>query len=239
MAEFERSVEMQNRLGVPSRMLTPGRGTRALAARRASTACSRRRSARTPGHATPEGAVQGYAAGARAPRRPDRRRPGGHGHRAGCRARRARARSRPSAWSARRARGRARSASTAGVELPVTPERRRIAYTGPMEIEREPPMTIDFATGFYFHARGPRPPVRHQRRLRDAGRVARARRAGAGQARARAARRPDRRRLVGRLRDDAGPQRADRRSRGRARAASSTPPASPATASFRRPASAR
>ena len=43
----------------------------------------------------------------------------------------------------------------AGVELPVTAERRRIAYTGPLPIEGELPMTIDFATGFYFHREGP------------------------------------------------------------------------------------
>lgn len=42
----------------------------------------------------------------------------------------------------------------AGVDLPVSPERRRIAYTGPLPIEGEPPMTIDFASGFYFHGEG-------------------------------------------------------------------------------------
>ena len=43
----------------------------------------------------------------------------------------------------------------AGVELAVRPERRRIAYTGPLPIEGELPMTIDFASGFYFHREGP------------------------------------------------------------------------------------
>jgi sarcosine oxidase, subunit beta len=43
----------------------------------------------------------------------------------------------------------------AGVDLPVTPERRRIAYTGPIGVDGEVPMTIDFATGFYFHREGP------------------------------------------------------------------------------------
>jgi sarcosine oxidase subunit beta len=42
----------------------------------------------------------------------------------------------------------------AGFELAVTPERRRIAYTGPLSIEGDPPMTIDFATSFYFHREG-------------------------------------------------------------------------------------
>ena len=36
----------------------------------------------------------------------------------------------------------------------MTPERRRIAYTGPLPTEGEPPMTIDFGTGFYFHREG-------------------------------------------------------------------------------------
>jgi sarcosine oxidase, subunit beta len=44
----------------------------------------------------------------------------------------------------------------AGVHLPVTPERRRIAYTGPLEdLPERIPMTIDFETGFYFHREGP------------------------------------------------------------------------------------
>ena len=44
----------------------------------------------------------------------------------------------------------------AGVDLPVTPERRRIAYTGPLEdLPERIPMTIDFETGFYFHREGP------------------------------------------------------------------------------------
>jgi sarcosine oxidase subunit beta len=43
----------------------------------------------------------------------------------------------------------------AGMALPVIPERRRIAYTGPLEIDGAVPMTIDFTTGFYFHREGP------------------------------------------------------------------------------------
>jgi glycine/D-amino acid oxidase-like deaminating enzyme len=153
VAEFERSVEMQNRLGVPSRMLTAGEAHElsplaGLDGVLAAAFCP------LAGHATPDGAVQGYAAGARA-----------HGARlalrreltgleegavltsAGpvetecvvCAA---------GPWS--RAVG-----EMAGVELPVTPERRRIAYTGPLGVDGDPPMTIDFATGFYFHREGP------------------------------------------------------------------------------------
>jgi sarcosine oxidase subunit beta len=46
----------------------------------------------------------------------------------------------------------------AGVELPVTPYRRQILFTEPFpELPRYPPglpMTIDFATTFYFHGEG-------------------------------------------------------------------------------------
>ncbi len=152
VAEFERSVEIQNRVGAPSRMVTveeaaelsPLAGMEDVLA---GAFCP------LAGHATPDGAVQGYAAGARA-----------HGARVAvgrqlagledgvvhtsagaieaecvvCAA---------GPWS--RAVG-----ELAGVDLPVSPERRRIAYTGPMTIERPPPMTIDFATGFYFHGEG-------------------------------------------------------------------------------------
>jgi sarcosine oxidase subunit beta len=45
---------------------------------------------------------------------------------------------------------------TAGVDIPVTPERRYVYYTdsaGPLPART--PLTIDFATGFYFHREGP------------------------------------------------------------------------------------
>jgi sarcosine oxidase subunit beta len=44
----------------------------------------------------------------------------------------------------------------AGIELDVTPERRRIAFTGALDgLPHTVPMTIDFSTGFYFHREGP------------------------------------------------------------------------------------
>ena len=44
----------------------------------------------------------------------------------------------------------------AGVELPVTPLRRQILFTEAIDgLPREMPMTIDFATSFYFHREGP------------------------------------------------------------------------------------
>ena len=44
----------------------------------------------------------------------------------------------------------------AGVELPVTPLRRQVLFTEPMDgLPAELPFTIDFATSFYFHREGP------------------------------------------------------------------------------------
>ena len=159
VAEFERSVEMQNRLGVPSRMvsvekaaeLSPLAGMEGVLA---GAFCP------LAGHATPDGAVQGYASAARAlgarvethtmvtgigpgavAMEARRRGDGESVIEAGCVVCAA------GPWS--RAIG-----ALAGVELPVTPQRRRIAYTAPLAIDAEPPMTIDFATGFYFHGEG-------------------------------------------------------------------------------------
>jgi sarcosine oxidase subunit beta len=43
----------------------------------------------------------------------------------------------------------------AGVDLPVEPLRRQVAFTGPMpDLPRPVPMTIDFTTSFYFHGEG-------------------------------------------------------------------------------------
>jgi sarcosine oxidase subunit beta len=46
-------------------------------------------------------------------------------------------------------------AATCGVELPVEPERRFVFITEPGDLlPHELPLTIDFATGFYFHREG-------------------------------------------------------------------------------------
>jgi sarcosine oxidase, subunit beta len=150
---FERGVEMQNRLGVPSRMvsveeaheLSPLAGLEDVLA---GAFCP------LAGHATPEGAVQGYASAARAHEvRIETRREvtglkqgavmTGDGEVAAecviCAA---------GPWSRE-------VGEMAGVELPVRPEKRRIAYTGPVQVGGNVPMTIDFATGFYFHREGP------------------------------------------------------------------------------------
>ena len=156
---FEREVAMQKAVGLPSRMLAPEDAQRlsplaGLEGVLAAALCSR------AGLATPEAAVQGYAAGARR-----------HG---------ARIRSRCAVTGIDVERGRVRRVlseaggletdtaicaagvwsaeigAMVGVDLPVTPERRRIAYTGPLEaLPEQIPMTIDFETGFYFHREGP------------------------------------------------------------------------------------
>ena len=142
--EFERSVAMQNRVGVPSRMvsvdeahdLSPLAGMDGVLA---AALCP------LGGHATPEGAVQGYASAARA-----------SGVRIETHASATRFREIGSdclicaagPWSAE-------VGALAGVPLDVRPERRRIAYTGPLTASGPVPMTIDFSTGLYFHREGP------------------------------------------------------------------------------------
>jgi sarcosine oxidase subunit beta len=152
--EFERGVELQNRLGVPSRMvsvdeaheLSPLAGLDGVLA---GAFCP------LAGHVTPEGAVQGYAGAARANgvriethtrvtgiRAGAVELAGGQVVETGCVICAA------GPWS--RAIG-----AMAGVELAVTPEKRRIGYTGPLDVSAPVPMTIDFSTSFYFHREGP------------------------------------------------------------------------------------
>lgn len=42
----------------------------------------------------------------------------------------------------------------AGIDVPVTPYRRHIFITDPVALSRDPPMTVDFHTSFYFHPEG-------------------------------------------------------------------------------------
>jgi sarcosine oxidase subunit beta len=197
VTEFERGVEMQNRLGLPSRMvsvdeaheLSPLAGLDGVLA---GAFCPR------AGHATPDGAVQGYASAARAngariethanvtgiepaavlvagsgAGRAGGERAGGDragGERAG--GERAGGERAGSERAGGERAGGERVIETecvvcaagpwsrevgamAGVQLSVRPERRRIAYTGPLDIDGPVPMTIDFSTGFYFHREGP------------------------------------------------------------------------------------
>jgi sarcosine oxidase subunit beta len=157
---FARSVELQNALGVPSRMVSPEEA-QALCPLLAVDDVLAAAYSPDDGYATPEAVVQGYAAGARA-----------HGATlvTGCEVRgievrdgvvRAVETSRGTvatpvvvccagAWSFR-------VGAAAGVPLPVTGVERRVRFTGAFaELpDAELPMTIDFTTGFYFHREGP------------------------------------------------------------------------------------
>ncbi len=158
VAAFTASVEMQNSLGVPSRMITPAEAKELSPLIDVDDVLA---AAFSPddGHATPEAVVQGYASGAR-----------GLGATlvTGCEVRsidvaggavQAVGTDRGSvatgtvvcaagAWSAQ-------VGELAGVPLPVSPLRRQILYTEPIAgLPEHIPMTIDFSTGFYFHREG-------------------------------------------------------------------------------------
>ena len=159
VAEFEASVALQNRHGVPSRMLGASEA-RALCPLLAGDDILAASFSPDDGHATPEAVVQGYAFAARAL--------GAH-LRVGCevtgietagdRITRVHTSDGPvathvvvcaaGAWS--RACG-----EMVGEALPVSPLRRQILFTEPMEdLPPDLPFTIDFATSFYFHREGP------------------------------------------------------------------------------------
>jgi len=152
---FERGAALQNRLGAPTLMLSP-----AEAARKSPLAGTGGVLAAAfdplAGHATPDALVQGYAAGARR-----------HGATllTGCEVtaiepglRLTTTRGNVEAGTVVCAAGpwSAGLGAMAGVDLPVTPYRRQIAYTGPLPgLPGEIPMTIDFSSGLYFHREGP------------------------------------------------------------------------------------
>ena len=158
VSEFERQVALQNRLGLPSRMVTPPEAAElsplaGLEGVRAGAFCPR------AGLAVPDAAVQGYAAGAR-----------NHGARVltGCEV--SGLRTQGGVWTVQTTRGEVTAGTVvcaagpwsgdigalAGVGLPVSGERRRIAYTAALDgLPERIPMTIDFETGFYFHGEGP------------------------------------------------------------------------------------
>jgi sarcosine oxidase subunit beta len=159
VAEFEASVTLQNRYGVPSRMVTAAEA-RALCPLLAGEDILAASFSPDDGHATPEAVVQGYAFAARAL--------GAH-VRPGCEVTGIETRDdqitavqtshgrivtgvvicAAGAWS--RACG-----EMVGEVLPVTPLRRQILFTEPMHgLPPDLPFTIDFATSFYFHREGP------------------------------------------------------------------------------------
>ncbi|MGW2235620.1 NAD(P)/FAD-dependent oxidoreductase [Streptomyces sp. NPDC001759] len=159
VASFERSVELQNSLGVPSRMITPKEARRLSPLIRTDGLLA---AAFSPddGHCTPETVVHGYAAAARALGARVLR----HTEATGIELRGDRIAAVSTTlgriatdtvicaagpWS--RAVG-----AMAGVDLPVVPLRRQIAVTEPLAEPRpDLPMTIDFTTSLYFHSEGP------------------------------------------------------------------------------------
>jgi len=159
VAAFEQSVALQNEYGVPSRMITAAQA-RDLCPLLAGDDILAAAFSPQDGHATPEAVVQGYASAARAL---------GAQIRVGCEVlaigtaggeitevvtSRGTIRTNTvicaaGAWS----RG---CGAMVGVDLPVTPLKRQILFTEPMAgLPADLPMTIDFASTFYFHREGP------------------------------------------------------------------------------------
>ncbi|MEU9022289.1 FAD-binding oxidoreductase [Actinomadura sp. NPDC048394] len=158
VAAFEESVALQNELGVPSRMITVAEARRLSPLIETGGLLA---AAFSPddGHCTPESVVLGYATAAR--------RHGAtlltHCEVLGIDAdggevravETSRGRIAASAVVCAAGAWSAQVGAMAGVDLPVEPLRRQIAFTGPMpDLPRPVPMTIDFTTSFYFHGEG-------------------------------------------------------------------------------------
>lgn len=158
VSAFEDSVAMQNELGVPSRMITAAEARRLSPMIEAGDLLAAAFSM-ADGHCSPESVVLGYATGAR--------RFGARvlrhcevtgidihaGEITGVRTAAGRIETSTvicaaGAWSRR-------IGEMAGVDLPVDPYRRQIVVTEPVhDLPAELPMTVDFATTFYFHREG-------------------------------------------------------------------------------------
>ncbi len=159
VATFEQSVGLQHEYGVPSRMLTAAQARERCPLLAGDDILAAAFSPQD-GHATPEAVVQGYASAARAL---------GAQILVGCEVldigtaggeittvvtNRGTIRTdtvicTAGAWSRR-------CGAMVGVDLPVTPLKRQILFTEPLDgLPAELPMTIDFASTFYFHREGP------------------------------------------------------------------------------------
>ncbi|MCS7478162.1 NAD(P)/FAD-dependent oxidoreductase [Umezawaea endophytica] len=158
VAAFERNVEVQNALGVPSRMLDVAEA-KALSPLISTDGLLAATYSPDDGHCTPESVVLGYATAARRLGAVLRTRTevvdilsDADGISAVvtnrgvirtstvvCAA---------GAWSQR-------IGGFVGVDLPVTPLRRQVVCTGPIpDLAPVVPFTIDFASSFYFHREG-------------------------------------------------------------------------------------
>jgi sarcosine oxidase subunit beta len=156
---FEHSVALLNHHGGDARIISAGEARRLCPLLDGDDILA---AAFSPadGHATPEGVVQGYAVAARA-----------HGARirVGCELRAIEV-SGGEVRAVVTSEGRIATGAVicaagpwsrgcgamVGVELPVTPLRRQILFTEPIDgLPERLPMTIDFASSFYFHREGP------------------------------------------------------------------------------------
>jgi len=158
VALFEQNVALQHELGVPSRMLDVAEAKR-LSPLVDTDGLLAAAYSPTDGHCTPESVVLGYAtaargAGARLLRRTAVEAIELDGadikavHTTGGRIATDTVVCAAGAWSAE-------VGALAGVDLPVTPERREIVVTEPVPgLDPRTPFTIDFASTFYFHAEG-------------------------------------------------------------------------------------
>jgi sarcosine oxidase subunit beta len=155
---FVDSVRLQNSMGVPSRMLTPDEA-QVLSPLIATEGVLAASFCRRDGHCDPEAVVQGYAAasrgmGVRILQRTkvssielDGQRIVGVHTTAGFIPTNTVINA-AGAWAAQ-------VGDMVGCALPVEPVSRPIWYTEPITDRPDPvPMTIDFETGFYFHAEG-------------------------------------------------------------------------------------
>jgi len=159
LESFTDSVALHNRFGLDSRIVTAAE-VRELCPLIEGDDILGGAFSPSDGHATPEAVVQGYAVAARA-----------HGAHieVGCEVRAINVR-RGQITEVVTDRGSVRCSAVicaagawsrscgamVGVELPVTPLRRQILFTEAIErLPPELPMTIDFASSFYFHREGP------------------------------------------------------------------------------------
>ena len=155
---FERNVDLQNQLGVPSRMIDVAEAKR-LSPLISTDGLLGAAYSPTDGHCTPESVVLGYAVAARKLGARILRGTRVEGIELDGRAIR----------SVRTNAGTIRTETVvcaagpwsreigemAGVDLPVVPLRRQILTTEPMDgLDPDTPFTIDFATSFYFHGEG-------------------------------------------------------------------------------------
>ena len=159
VAAFEGNVALQNELGVPSRLIEP-RQAATLSPLISTDGLLAAAFSAEDGHCTPEAVVLGYASAARALGARLRTGTAVTGidsagndafvvHTAEQAIRTGTVICAAGAWSAQ-------IGDWAGTHLPVTPLRRQIVVTEPVEgLPPGLPMTIDFSTTLYFHREGP------------------------------------------------------------------------------------